>query len=223
MSNFEVTNLKVNYRKNPLGIDDLHPRLSWWISTEIRGFIQSAYQVQVANDHKFFSKIIWDSEKLESDSNVHIEYEGPALQSRTRYYFRVRAWDDHGIVSEWSEPAHWETALLSVDEWQAKWIAASPNHQENGADPCDYIRTEFSIPDNVVSARVYATSLGMYRLYINGKPADNTLFNPGWTSYNKRLQYQTYDVTSLIAAGNNALGCMVGNGWYKGYLAWEGK
>lgn len=56
MSNFEVTNLKVNYRKNPLGIDDLHPRLSWWISTEIRGFIQSAYQVQVANDHKFFSK-----------------------------------------------------------------------------------------------------------------------------------------------------------------------
>ncbi|WP_339795792.1 family 78 glycoside hydrolase catalytic domain [Paenibacillus sp. FSL R5-0744] len=223
MSNFEVTNLKVNYRKNPVGIDDLHPRLSWWISTEIRGFIQSAYQVQVANDHNFFSKIIWDSEKVESDSNVHIEYEGPALQSRTRYYFRVRAWDDHGIVSEWSEPAHWETALLSVDEWQAKWIAAPPNHQENGADPCDYIRTEFSIPDNVVSARVYATSLGMYRLYINGKPADNTLFNPGWTSYNKRLQYQTYDVTSLIAAGNNALGCMVGNGWYKGYLAWEGK
>lgn len=223
MSNFEVTNLKVNYRKNPLGIDDLHPRLSWWIRTEIRGFIQSAYQVQVANDHKFFSKIIWDSEKVESDSNVHIEYEGPALQSRTRYYFRVRAWDDHGIVSEWSEPVFWETALLSVDEWQAKWIAAPPSHQENGADPCDYIRTEFSIPDNVVSARVYATSLGMYRLYINGKPADNTLFNPGWTSYNKRLQYQTYDVTSLIAAGNNALGCMVGNGWYKGYLAWEGK
>ncbi|WP_339286557.1 family 78 glycoside hydrolase catalytic domain [Paenibacillus sp. FSL E2-0201] len=223
MSNFEVTNLKVNYRKNPLGIDDLHPRLSWWISTEVRGFIQSAYQVQVANDPKFVSELIWDSEKVESDSNVHIEYAGPDLQSRTRYYYRVRAWNDQGKVSEWSEPAYWETALLSVKEWQAKWITAPLSNQENGAEPCDYIRTEFSIPDNVVSARVYATSLGLYRLYINGIPADNTLFNPGWTSYNNRLQYQTYDVTSLIAAGGNALGCILGNGWYKGYLAWEGK
>lgn len=223
MSNFEVTNLKVNYRKNPLGIDDLHPRLSWWISTEVRGFIQSAYQVQVANDPKFVSELIWDSEKVESDSNVHIEYAGPDLQSRTRYYYRVRAWNDQGKVSEWSEPAYWETALLSVKEWQAKWIAAPLSNQDNGAEPCDYIRTEFSIPDNVVSARVYATSLGLYRLYINGTPADNTLFNPGWTSYNNRLQYQTYDVTSLIAAGGNALGCILGNGWYKGYLAWEGK
>ncbi|OMD36793.1 alpha-L-rhamnosidase [Paenibacillus odorifer] len=223
MSNFEVTNLKVNYRKNPLGIDDLHPRLSWWISTEVRGFIQSAYQVQVANDPKFVSELIWDSEKVESDSNVHIEYAGPDLQSRTRYYYRVRVWNDQGKVSEWSEPAYWETALLSVKEWQAKWIAAPLNNQENGAEPCDYIRTEFSIPDNVVSARVYATSLGLYRLYINGTPADNTLFNPGWTSYNNRLQYQTYHVTSLVAAGGNALGCILGNGWYKGYLAWEGK
>ncbi|MBY3620949.1 family 78 glycoside hydrolase catalytic domain [Acinetobacter sp. CUI P1] len=222
MSNFEVSNLKVNYRKNPSGIDDLHPRLSWWISSEIRGFIQTAYQVQVAFDQSFVSEILWDSEKVESDSNVHIEYQGPALRSRTRYYFRVRAWDDQGKVSAWSEPAYWETALLSVEEWQAKWISAPVSHQKNGADPCDYIRTEFLIPDNVVSARVYATSLGLYRLYINGIPADNTLFNPGWTSYNKRLQYQTYDVTSLITAGNNALGCIVGNGWYKGYLAWDG-
>ncbi|MNO39137.1 Bacterial alpha-L-rhamnosidase [compost metagenome] len=222
MTNFEVSHLKVNYRKNPVGIDDFHPRFSWWISSERRGFVQAAYQIQVAFDQMFDSEPRWDSGKVESDSNVHIEYQGPALQSRTRYYFRVRAWDDQGKVSGWSEPAYWETALLSAEEWQAQWIAAPLSHQRNEDDPCDYFRTEFSMPDNVVSARVYATSLGLYRLYINGIPADNTLFNPGWTSYNKRLQYQTYDVTSLLSGGDNALGCILGNGWYKGYLGWDG-
>lgn len=222
MTYCKVLNLMVNYRRNPLGIDDPHPRLSWQIEAETRGFVQSAYQIQVACDPDFAADPVWDSGKLNSEFNVHIEYQGPDLQSRIRYYFRVRVWDTQGNTSDWSELAYWETALLQDEEWQANWITSSPGLTEAGGDPCDYFRTEFTLPDQVVSARVYATSLGLYQLYVNGVPADDTLFNPGWTSYNKRLQYQTYDVTPMLFAGDNALGCIVGNGWYKGYLAWDG-
>ncbi|WP_338533657.1 glycoside hydrolase family 78 protein [Paenibacillus peoriae] len=222
MNNFSVADLRVNYRKNPVGIDDSRPRLSWRINAEARGFVQAAYQVQVANTPDFNSGIVWESEKVESDLNIHIEYGGPVLQSCTRYYFRVRVWDHQENVSAWSELGYWETAFLSFGEWRANWITAPLHREATEDEDVDYMRTNFTLPDNVVSARIYATSLGLYRLYVNGVPADDTLFTPGWTSYNKRLQYQTYDVTSLLTTGDNALGCIVGNGWYKGYLAWEG-
>jgi len=226
MKPFSVSKLRVNYRNNPLGIDDPTPRLSWQINASTRGFIQHAYQIQVSTDEAFQAPCIWDSGQVQSVETIHIEYEGAALESRTRYYVRVRVWGDLGQVSEWSVPAYWETAFLTGDEWQASWISA-PLQQDKNMDkdtdePCDYMRKEFTVEKPIQSARIYATSLGLYRLYVNGVPADDTLFNPGWTSYKKRLQYQTYDVTHLIDSGENAIGCILGNGWYKGYLAWEG-
>ncbi len=221
MANFEVSNLQVNYRVNPLGIDDLHPRLSWQIKSATRNFIQAAYQIQVSHSLDFTVEHVWDSEKVDSEFNVHVEYQGPALQSRTRYYFRVRVWDRAGNGSGWSEPGYWETALLTTEEWQASWIEAPQSLNKDGEAACDYFRVDFTVPADVVSARVYATSLGVYRLHVNGDVADDTLFNPGWTSYHQRLQYQTYDVTSFISTGKNTLGCIVGNGWYKGYLTWD--
>ncbi|MEI2396148.1 glycoside hydrolase family 78 protein [Paenibacillus phytohabitans] len=223
MTNCTITNLRINYRNNPVGTDDAKPRISWQIDTEARGFVQSAYQIQVADRSDFESEIIWDSKKTDSDKNVHIEYAGPVLKSHTRYYFRVRIWDSKGDQSEWSEPGHWETAFMFADEWQAYWITAPVQNDDLENEACDYIRSEVSLSQDIVSAKVYATSLGMYRLYINGIPADDTLFNPGYTSYKNRLQYQTYDVTSLMNSGSNAIGCILGNGWYKGYLAWEGE
>ncbi|WP_347231152.1 family 78 glycoside hydrolase catalytic domain [Paenibacillus sp. DMB5] len=226
MTQCKVLNLMVDYRRNPLGMDDLNPRLSWQIQAETRGFIQSAYQIQAGCDPSFEAEaeLVWDTGKVVSDSSVHIEYQGKTLQPRTRYYFRIRAWDSEGNGSAWSAPAYWETGLLSTQNWQASWITAPVPGQltEKSEDPCDYFRTQFELPAGAVSARIYATSLGLYRLYVNGSPADDTLFNPGWTSYNKRLQYQTYDVTRMLTAGGNTLGCIVGNGWYKGYLAWDG-
>ncbi|WP_419872338.1 glycoside hydrolase family 78 protein [Candidatus Pristimantibacillus sp. PTI5] len=223
MSFFTVTNLRVNYRKNPLGIDDIRPRLSWVLVSERRGFVQSAYQIEVAYGDDFIAALVWDSGKIESDRNIHIEYTGPTLKSRTRYGFRIRVWDDQGMVSEWSEPSYWETALLVSEEWQATWITAPSSPEDTDHEACDYVRSDFTVSGQIVSARVYATSLGLYRLFVNGEPADETLFNPGFTSYTKRLQYQTYDVTALISEGANTIGCMLGNGWYKGYLAWEGQ
>ncbi|WNS45253.1 family 78 glycoside hydrolase catalytic domain [Paenibacillus sp. MMS20-IR301] len=224
MTQFAVTDLSVNYRSNPLGIDDTWPRISWRISSESRTFVQTAYQIQVALLPDFSAELVWDSGQVETEDNIHIGYEGPALQSRTCYYFRVRAWDMKGEVSAWSEAGSWETAFLSAGEWQASWISRPADAMPaDAAEPCDYLRTAFTIPEAAVSARIYATSLGLYRLYVNGVPADDTLFTPGWTSYNKRLQYQTYDVTPLLTSGNNAIGALIGNGWYKGPLAWEGK
>ncbi|WP_042199865.1 glycoside hydrolase family 78 protein [Paenibacillus camerounensis] len=224
-----LNNLMVNYRKNPEGIDDPSPRLSWQIQAQARGFMQSAYQIQVSANPAFAAEeeaeLEWDTGKVISDASVHIEYEGRSLRPRTRYYYRVRIWDSEDNATVWSEAAYWETGLLSARNWHAKWITASApgrSVENSGSDPCDYFRTAFELPAGAVSARIYATSLGLYRLYINGKPADDTQFNPGWTSYNKRLQYQTYDVTQLLTAGENALGCIVGNGWYKGYLSWDG-
>ncbi|MDF9841666.1 MULTISPECIES: glycoside hydrolase family 78 protein [unclassified Paenibacillus] len=226
MTQCKVLNLMVNYRTNPLGVDDLNPRLSWQIQAETRGFIQFAYQIQAGCDPSFEAEaeLVWDTGKVVSDSSVHIEYQGRAMHPRTRYFFRVRIWASEDDVSAWSAPAYWETALLSTQNWQAGWITAPVPGQltENSEDPCDYFRTEFELPAEAVSARIYATSLGLYRLYVNGIPADDTLFSPGWTSYNKRLQYQTYDVSRMLTAGGNTLGCIVGNGWYKGYLAWDG-
>ncbi|MDO3411915.1 glycoside hydrolase family 78 protein [Saccharibacillus sp. CPCC 101409] len=223
MVKFSTTRLCVNYRKNPVGIDDVKPRFSWQTESANRGFIQGGYQLQAARTSDFGSDLVWDSGQVDSDASVHIEYAGQPLQSRTRYHVRVRVWNLEGDASEWSAPAYWETALLSEAEWQAEWIGAPTPEDDIDDAPADYIRFDFAMPQPIVSARIYATSLGMYRLYVNGNPADDSLFNPGWTSYTKRIQYQTYDVTTLLAQGGNTLGCILGNGWYKGNLAWEGQ
>ncbi|WP_409346332.1 family 78 glycoside hydrolase catalytic domain [Paenibacillus sp. MBLB4367] len=219
MQAFGVYDLRCDYKKNPLGTDERRPRLSWKLSAAARDVAQSAYRIQVSKKITFEAPL-WDTDRTAGDRSVHIVYEGPELESRTRYYYRVNVWDRAGNESGWSEAAYWETALLSPSEWTAEWITAQIAKDEQGDEPCHFLRKEFLLQGEIRSARIYATSLGLYRLFLNGKPADDTLFAPGWTSYNKRLQYQTYDVTALLGQGENAVGIMLGNGWYKGNLAW---
>ncbi|MCL6457538.1 MAG: glycoside hydrolase family 78 protein [Gorillibacterium sp.] len=214
------------YKHNPIGTDERHPRLSWKLDAgEARNIKQTAYRIQVALEEDF-EQPLWDTGKVVSDQSVHVEYAGPELASRTRYNYRIQVWTDSELASAWSETAYWETAFLTAEDWQAHFITGVLPEVE-GEDPCHYLRKSFSVKAKVESARIYATALGIYRLYVNGVPADDTLFAPGWTSYRKRLQYQTYDVTHLLvgdeANKENVLGVMLGNGWYKGDLAWEGK
>ncbi|MFD0959763.1 family 78 glycoside hydrolase catalytic domain [Paenibacillus chungangensis] len=215
-----VYDLTCEYRRNPIAIEQQQPRLSWKLRADTRGVMQSAYRIQVAQDPEF-SKLVWDTGRVDSDSSVLVEYGGKPLHSRSRYFYRIQAWDAGGQSSDWSELAFWETALRH-DEWQAAWISSSCRQAEE-AEACDYMRHEFTIGQDVVSARLYVTAQGLYRIYVNGLTPDDSLLAPGWTSYHHRLQYQAYDVTGLLASGANALGAMVGNGWYKGNLAWEGK
>lgn len=221
--NFSVVNLQCEHRVNPLGIDASLPRFSWQMRTEQRrGWQQSAWQIQVATDEAFSSeKLIWDSGKKYTDASVLQPYAGPALASETRYFWRVKVWDEKDAASAWSTPAYWETALLSVKDWKASWIEPEP-----GAAPPRYssallLRKEFSTGKKVASARAYTTAHGLYELYINGRKADDQVLTPGWTVYHKRLQYQTYDITALLQEGRNAVGATLGEGWYRSGLGWE--
>ncbi|QJD82789.1 glycoside hydrolase family 78 protein [Cohnella herbarum] len=213
-----VYDMRCEYRRNPLGLDDRKPRISWKLSSGARGLMQTAYRIQVAAESRF-DHPIWDTGIVSSDHSVLVPYEGAELASRTRYYYRVRVWDNAERESEWSETAYWETALLDSEDWKASWIAPDREDEEL-PEEIDYLRKEFRSRETLTSARIYATALGVYKLYVNGQPADDAVLTPGWTSYRKRLQYQTFDVTELIQEENNAIGVMLGNGWYAGDLGW---
>lgn len=221
MKDLTVSTLKCEYRTNPLGLDVRKPRFSWTIASHLRGTMQSAYQVQVTEEEDNFSHPLWDSGQVVSDQAIHVEYDGPELQSRKRYWYRVKIWDNHERESAWSESAWWETALFSHEDWQAQWITPDPKQLDPNDEPVYLLRKAFTINDNISSARIYTTGVGLYELSINGQRVGDECFAPGWTSYDHRLQYQTYDVTAQLKAGNNAIGVMLANGWYKGELGWS--
>jgi len=226
LAQLTVTGLRVEYLTNPLGIDVVQPRLSWRIASARRNTMQAAYQIQVAGSETSLAgraNLLWDSGKVISDTSVFVEYRGPAAVSRTRYYWRVRVWDTNGSASPWSAAAFWETGLLQPADWTAQWIGPPPTAADSLPSPSPLLRRPFRVPDRVRSARLYVTSLGLYEVYLNGQRVGNELFTPGWTSYRRRLQYQTYDVTQLVRPGANVVGAMLGDGWYRGQLGFFGQ
>ncbi|AWV33075.1 family 78 glycoside hydrolase catalytic domain [Paenibacillus odorifer] len=217
---FAITKLRCEYKENPLGIDVIRPRISWQLVSDDRDCMQSAYQIQVAENMLFQGKL-WDTEEVKSSQSIHVELEGLLLAARTRYYYRVRAWNQNATDSGWSEIAFFETGLLDAGNWQAEWISAPTASFSQDSEICPQLRTFVDVKGPVESARIYVTALGLYELQLNGSRVGDHYFTPGWTSYSKRLQYQTYDVTKLLHEGANALGALLGNGWYRGYLGWD--
>lgn len=217
--NTSVTDLVCEYHTNPIGIDILKPRLSWKITSTETNVMQSAYEIKVT-DQTAKGKVLWNSGKINSDNSVNIEYGGPELVSMQRVYWQVRVWDINGKATDWSKPAFWEMGILKPELWTANWITMENEIKLDGSKPCQYLRSEFASTKKVKSARVYVSSLGLYQLYLNGKKVGNDLFTPGWTSYNKRIQYQTYDVTALLQS-KNSMGAVLGDGWYRGNIGWQ--
>ena len=211
-------NLVCEYKTNPLGIDVERPRLSWKISSQERGWVQSAYQLQVATSAGLDSEPLWDSGKVISDASIHRVYDGPALRSSERYTWRVRVWDKQDHASSWSDPAVWEMALLDASDWSAKWITPDRQEDTTRSQPAPMLRRTFTLDRTIRSARAYVTSLGLYEMELNGRRVGDELFTPGWTAYRKRLQYQTYDVTEHLQEGRNAIGVTLGDGWYRGFI-----
>jgi alpha-L-rhamnosidase len=211
--------LTCEHKVNPLGVDVLQPRLSWKLSSTGYNVMQTAYSLRVSADDRFSaSGITWNTGKVMSQESILIPYAGPELKAGKRYYWQVKVWDNRGKESKWSEPAFWETGLISPEAWTARWIELEGD--TNRYSPSPHFRKEFSISKKVVSARAYVTSHGLYELHLNGKKVGNQVLTPGWTSYGKRLQYQVYDVTSLLENGANAIGAVLGDGWFRGTLAW---
>ena len=221
-SALEVKQLICEFKTNPLGIDITAPRLSWQLVSNENGVSQSAYEIRVAETPGQLGagKALWSTGKVASSQSVNVIYQGASLQSMQRVYWQVRVWDAKGKTSPWSEPAWWEMGLLKPSDWKATWITFGGEKDEKGSKPAQYYRKEFSASKMIKSAKVYVTSLGLYQLFLNGAKVSSDLFTPGWTSYNKRLQYQTYDVTSMVK-GQNALGVVVSDGWYRGNIGFS--
>jgi len=226
----KAAQLRCEYLKNPLGIDVTRPRLSWVLESTVRGQKQTAHRIIVASDEENLNKNkgdLWDTGKVKSDRSNQIAYEGKTLHSRQRCYWKVCVWDKDGVKSDFSAPSCWTMGLLEDDDWKASWIAmdrkpisGKPKDLAPGPPP-PWFRKTFALDKPVKRATVYITARGIYRLHINGKPKGEDVFAPEWTDYNKRIQYRTYDVTSALTHGNNAVGAIVGDGWYSGYLGWR--
>ncbi len=219
---FNVTGLTTEHRTDPVGLDAALPRFSWKTQTERHGWQQSAYQIQASTAADFSAKnLVWDTNKTAGDASVLQTYKGTPLRSGTRYWWRVKVWDEKGSESAWSQIAYWETALLSVSDWKASWIEPEQEAAPPRYSPAHLLRKEFATSKKIASARAYATAHGLYELYLNGRKVGNEALTPGWTVYYKRLQYQTYDVTSYLQEGRNIAGAMLGEGWYRSGLGWE--
>jgi alpha-L-rhamnosidase len=214
--------LSCEYQKNPLGMDIPVPRLSWEFSSPDRNFLQSAYEIVVGESAAEMLEnkaTVWSSGLVRSQQNTHVEYAGAKLKSFTRYFWRVRVADQHGVLSQWSEPAWFETAMLSEAEWSASWIGDGRKQFERDEDfyqddRMPLFRKAFAVGKQVQSARLYISGLGYYEAYLNGTRVSDHILDPGWTTYGKEVLYVVHDVTSLIAQGTNVAGVMMGNGWY---------
>lgn len=217
-----VTDLRCEYRANPLGVDVKRPRLSWKLQSQQRGQKQSAYQILVAGDRESLAGNrgdLWDTGKVDSDRSIHIEYTGRPLSSRMRCYWKVRVWDKDGKPSPWSAAAWWEMSLLQPDDWRAGWIndgKTNPREDEDfyKEDPAPLFRKTFDLPRAARKARLYVTGLGYYEARLNGQAVGDHALDPAWTVYSKRVSYSTYDVTELLRDGANSLAVTLGNGWY---------
>ncbi len=225
----EVADLRCEYLRSPLGVDELKPRLSWVLKSDERGQRQSGFEILVATAAENLSEKaadLWRSGKVDSDQTNQIDYAGKALKARMECWWKVRIWDGLDRPSAWSAPAHWSVGLLDQANWRADWIGVADPGQKDGelAKP-RLLRKEFSIgTQKIHRAMVYVSALGLYELHLNGKRVGDHLLAPEWTNYFKRVQYQAYDVTSLLKPGQNTLGSILGNGWYSGaWQRWESK
>jgi len=221
-SSLRVRELRCEYRRDPLGIDVLQPRLTWTLAGEERAQAMSAYRILVSSSMEELKRgaaDLWDSGKVPAATREPIPYGGLPLGSRRRCFWRVRAWDRHGRATPWSAPASWEMGLLVKGDWKARWIEDGrpiPKRAEDfyADDPAPVFRSAFVLPAAVQRARLHISGLGCYEARINGKQVGERVLDPAWTNYAKRVLYSSYDVTALVRKGDNEIRVELGKGWF---------
>ena len=211
----EVKNLKTMHCAKPISVDS-RPYFSWEIQSREQAVIQEAYRIIVREEE---GCAVWDSGRVESKQSIYIHYEGENLKSRTGYTWTVTVWDNHGNAAD--AASRFETAFLTGKEWRALWAESCLPVQKRKPgfghqSPATMFRKAFQVPREVKKARLYATCHGVYRLTVNGMRPDGRELAPEFTTYEKYLCYQVYDVTALLQRGENVIGFYVGDGWYCG-------
>ncbi len=207
-------NLRCEYLQNPLGVDISRPRLSWSIEGAGSNQCQSAYRIMVSSTKDSLQTgdyDLWDSGKVDGGCLQSVEYGGQALSSGQRAWWKVMLWDRDNHSLPESPPAWWEMGLLHREDWHGRWIAATTDTSFEGAP---LLRNEFRLKSRIKRARAYICGLGYYELRLNGVRVGERLLDPAFTNYDKRVLYVTYDITSCLAEGDNAVGVILGNGWY---------
>ncbi|NJP94886.1 family 78 glycoside hydrolase catalytic domain [Nonomuraea sp. FMUSA5-5] len=209
-----VTAPAFEHHSEPLGIGEPEPRLSWTVTTDLPGWRQAAYEIELSDGT--------GTGLVESAASVLVPWPGTPLGSRERRGVRVRVHGADGSASDWSTWSSVETGLLRPAEWQA--AAAAPPLELLGAPdgPALLLRRDFTLRGPVAHARLYITAHGLFEAELNGRVVGDDVLAPGWTSYGHRLRYRTHDVTELLREGGNTIGATLADGWYRGRIGFGG-
>lgn len=228
-----VSNTVIN-KQYATGVEPVNLFFSWKMQSNERKVSQSAYQVMVSNEVEFLEKnILWDSNKTMSAQSILVDYQGKNLKSGTTYFWKVKAWDNNGKESPWSDVGVFTTGLFSDKDWNgAKWIGLDSLNPENrlvpgihnpgkayrgkelGFHKLPILRKDFFVKKGLKQALVFVSGLGHYEMNLNGQKVGDNFMAPGWTHYDETALYNTFDVTERLKSGNNAFGLFLGNGFF---------
>jgi alpha-L-rhamnosidase len=216
----QIAHLKTDHQTTPLGFDNPTPEFSWILQSTERGTLQSAYEIVVADDlKKLDAGTCWKSGKILGNQTFGIRYSGKPIKSFTQYFWKVRVWNQKAEMSEWSSPSWFETSMMKQSDWKGQWISDQrllPSKDEDfyKETPNPLLRKEIKLKKEVKSARLYIAGLGYSITYINAQRVGDHMLDMPWTQFGKQVMYNTFDVTQLLQKGENAIGVMLGNGWY---------
>ncbi|WP_372775088.1 family 78 glycoside hydrolase catalytic domain [Mangrovibacterium sp.] len=235
--------LTCNSQQNPIAIQGQHPLLSWVVKADGFNRSQTAYQILVSSNPDLLNEKdadLWNSGKVSSSQSANVKYRGLELLSTQKYWWKVKIWDEKGNSSDWSPANSFETGLFEEASWgNSKWISLKKDdrqseyrfrgYQTGGMDeplmvtsqPVGYFRNELLTDKQIESARAYICGLGYYELYINGEKTGDHVLDPAPSNYDKQTYYVTYDVTSQLKKGKNAIGVILGNGFYGQTISWK--
>jgi alpha-L-rhamnosidase len=227
----KVDGLTCEYLVNPLGVEASAPKLSWKLQSGQHDVVQTAYQILVSDNLNSLQQNvgnIWDSKKINASQSLQLKYLGKSLLSSKTYFWKVRVWDNKNNSAQ-SSIAHWQMGLLTSTDWKgAKWIAdekmpdsnvnvlptdgKKDKYNANNVQPL--LRKDFLVGKKIKKATAFISGLGHFEMSLNGSKVGQDFLAPGWTKYDKEALYVTYDITSQLKSGKNAIGIMLGNGFY---------
>lgn len=210
----KIVKLHIDFMNCPMGIA-AYPQIGWTLDSDKTNVCQQAYRLQISNDSSF-EELLYDSDWVETDQSAYHRPTAYPLKSANFYFVRVCVKDNYGEASVWSDKASFLTGLVE-EAWSSPFITAE-SEEDAALSKGTYVRYDFTVEKNVVSAVFFSTALGLYHSYVNGKKIGSDEMAPGWTTYKKRLLYQTNDITTEIKRGKNTLGAHLGAGWYKGLI-----